>query len=322
MSGPVPESIGQLVLLKELYLGWDSTGTNTFVGPLPSSMSALVLMETLYLNVATLNGPMPDFSKLTALSDCDFLPSQLCRISQFLPENSACSVEFEELPVCETVSDCDILANWLPNMFDSYFCCEVDGVSCEDNRIVILDISTGTTGVQIDGEIPVTIKALEKLEELYLQGNLLKGNIPVSLATITSLKTLDISNNQMSGVIQFVPAFILIGVESNSDLSLDATAETPTVDPKKNISNIPNDESSGNLPMIVGVCAGVIALILIITIVAIFVKRRLKRKGKDFDMALGLLPSYSCENKQIRLLTKINSGGFGVVWKARYETNY
>jgi hypothetical protein len=295
MSGPVPESIGQLVLLKELWLGWDSTDTNTFVGPLPSSMSALVLMETLYLKVATLNGPMPDFSKLTALSDCDFNPSQLCRISQFIPEKSACSGEFEDLPACETVSDCDILANWLPNMFDSYFCCEVDGVSCEDNRIVILDISSGTTGVKIEDGIPVTIKALDKLEELYLQDNLLKGSLPVSLATITSLKIVDITNNKMTGVIQFVPTFDLIGIESNLDLSLDATAETPTVEPQNTISDV---ESNVNLPMIVGVCAAVIALIVFVTFIAILLKRRVKGKGKDCDIALQSLPSYSSVPKQ------------------------
>jgi hypothetical protein len=139
---------------------------------------------------------------------------------------------------------------------------DVEGVTCVDNRIVILDLETSITGVQIDGEIPVTIKSLEKLEELYLQDNLLKGNIPASLATFTALITVDISNNQKSGVIQFVPAFYLIGVESNSDLSLDATAETPTVDPKK---IIPNDESSNNLPMIVGICVAVILSILIVT---------------------------------------------------------
>jgi hypothetical protein len=287
MSGPVPESIGQLVLLKNLWLGWDSTDTNTFVGPLPSSMSALVLMETLFLNVPTLNGPIPDFSKLTGLLKCDFLPSQLCRISQFVPGKSACSVEFEKLPACEMVSDCDILANWLPKMFDSYFCCEVDGVSCEDNRIVILDISSGTTGVKIDGEIPVTIKALDKLEELYMQDNLIKGNLPVSLATITSLKTVDITNNKMSGVIQFVPTFDLIGIESNFDLSLVATAETPPVEPQ---NTIPDVESNGNIPIIVGGCSAVIALILIV----IFLKRRVK--GKDSDIELQSLLSSSGGN--------------------------
>jgi hypothetical protein len=40
MNGTVPESIGQLVLLNEFYLGWEKD-SNMFVGPLPSSMKTL-----------------------------------------------------------------------------------------------------------------------------------------------------------------------------------------------------------------------------------------------------------------------------------------
>jgi serine/threonine protein kinase len=46
-------------------------------------------------------------------------------------------------------------------------------------------------------------------------------------------------------------------------------------------------------------------------------KRR--EQGKETEIELRLLPKYSSPNKQIRLMRLLNSGGFGVVWKARYK---
>jgi serine/threonine protein kinase len=54
-------------------------------------------------------------------------------------------------------------------------------------------------------------------------------------------------------------------------------------------------------------------------IAAVIVLRRRRKHGKDFGIELQLRPQYSSDNKKIRLLSIINSGGFGVVWKAKYE---
>jgi serine/threonine protein kinase len=51
--------------------------------------------------------------------------------------------------------------------------------------------------------------------------------------------------------------------------------------------------------------------------ILILLKRR--KQGKETEIELRLIPKYSSKNKQIRLMKKINSGGFGVVWKARYK---
>jgi hypothetical protein len=116
-------------------------------------------------------------------------------------------------------------------------------------------------------------------------------------------------------VLPFLPSFELVGIESNWDLSLpieQSPTETPT--PSQNISN---NKSKSNLTLIVGLLAGALVLVLLFIAVGILFKRR--EQGKETYIELQLLPKYSSPNKQIRLMKEINSGGFGVVWKARYK---
>jgi hypothetical protein len=217
MGGLVPESIGKMMLLESLFLGYE-TKSNMFVGPLPSTMSKLVLLKTLYLKVPSLTGPLPDFSRLARLRDCAFTPSQLCSVEEFVPAGSIC--DFTVLPECEgpELPDCIILADWLPDMFGSSTCCQEDNVTCEDDQIVILDLSKTETKKHIVGIIPMTIGQLNALQELYLQDNLLEGNLPLSLSTISSLQIVDISNNFLSGVLPFTPSCVLKGRSTNRGL--------------------------------------------------------------------------------------------------------
>jgi hypothetical protein len=234
MSGTVPESIGQLVLLDTLYLGYE-TNSNMFEGPLPSSMGNLTQLNTLYLNVPTLTGPLPDLSRATLLADCAFKPSRMCTVPHFIPANSTC--DFLVLLDCDMiVADCKILAEWLPNMFDSDFCCLEDGVTCEEDHIVILDLSSARTGKHISGTIPSSVGELYKLQQLYLQQNFLEGNLPLSMSNLSSLQIVDISNNFLSGLIPFDTLFEIIGIESNLDLSLPI--------------DLPSWEKRGNRPVL------------------------------------------------------------------------
>jgi hypothetical protein len=312
MIGRVPESIGQLVLLREIYLGYE-TNSNMFVGPLPSSMSNLIYLELLYLNVATLAGPLPDFSRATLLEDCAFAPSQMCILPESVPLGSNC--DFSVMPECgiTVIPDCEILEAWLPDKFDVYFCCQVDGVTCEEDRIVILDLSSTMPGKKISGIIPMSIGELDKLQKLYLQDNLLEGNLPLSLSNISSLQLVDISNNYLSGVLPFQPSFELVGLASNWDLSLPFAPTIITESP----TETPGIKGNNNLLLIAGILAGLLLIGLLLIAVVILFKRR--GQGMETEIELRLLPKYSSPNKQIRLMKKINSGGFGVVWKARYK---
>jgi hypothetical protein len=236
---------------------------------------------------------------------------------KFVPTDSKC--DFSVLPECKT-KDCEILEEWLPNMFNSFTCCQVDGVSCEEDHIVIMDLSKTKTGINIYGNIPISIVELAELRYLYLQDNSLDGNLPLSMSKISSLQIVDISNNFLSGVLPFEPSFELIGIASNWDLSLpiakQTTIESPTETPKTS-QNISNDENNINTPLIIGLSIGALAIVLLAVAVVFLMKRR--EQGKETEIELRLLPKYSSPNKQIRLMRLLNSGGFGVVWKARYK---
>jgi hypothetical protein len=316
MSGTIPESIGKLVLLKQIYLGFNSN-SNMFAGPLPTSMSNLIHLEFLFLNIATLTGPLPDFSQMASLISCEFTFSQLCIIPGLIPVDTC---DISALPECGPILDCGILVDWLPRMFNIYTCCLVEGVTCKGDRIVFLDISKTEAKKHITGVIPMSVGELDNLQQLYLQDNFLEGNLPLSMSNISSLHTVNISNNLLSGILPFRPSFELIGIESNLGLSLpidlptinESTTETP-----KPSQHIPPNESDISIPLIAGILAGLLIIVLLVIAVVILFKRR--KQGKETEMELRLLPKYSCPNKQIRLMNKINSGGFGVVWKARYK---
>jgi hypothetical protein len=270
MNGTVPDSIGKLAFLEELSIGDEyETNSNKFVGPLPSSMSNLISLSVLHLNVATLTGPLPDFSRLTQLGWCKFKPSQLCIIPELVPVNSKC--DFTILPFCK-LPDCEILADWLPKLFDVYTCCLVDGVTCEEDRVVILDLSKTETKKHIAGVIPMSIGELDNLQQLYLQDNFLEGNLPLSISNISSLQIVDISSNLLSGVLPFIPSFKLIGIESNLGLSLPidlpTIIESPTDTPDLS-QNVSTNESDITIPLIVGISTGSLLLFVLLVIAVV-----------------------------------------------------
>jgi hypothetical protein len=148
------------------------------------------------------------------------------------------------------------------------------------------------------------------------------------MSNIPTLEIVDISNNYLSGALPFQPSFQLIGLTSNLDLSLPVELNTIIESPTETLAlstdesniNIPppsNAESNINLPLIIGLSAGALVLVLLVIGIAILFKRR--EQGKETDLELRLLPKYSSPNKQIRLMKMLNSGGFGVVWEARYK---
>jgi serine/threonine protein kinase len=312
MTGLIPESIGNLTLLQYFILNQFGK-TNRFQGPLPSSMSNLIQLRELYLNVVSLTGPLPDFSKLTRLSDCIFIPSDLCIIPGFVPEVGYC--DFSVLPDCETVpsyQDCSILADWLPDMFEPYYCCENPSISCQSDRVISLDLSFELTEVMISGIIPDTIGGLEKLQLLFLQGNVLTGNLPSSMANIPLLISVNVTGNMLSGVVPFIPTFEIIGIESNGGLSLPAQIISLAI-----ISDSAKDSGAETIIIAVSSIAAFAIILIVVSTYLILLKRRKQGKGSDIERKL--LPRYSCSSEKVRLMSKINSGGFGVVWKARYQ---
>jgi hypothetical protein len=190
---------------------------------------------------------------------------------EFVPADSKC--DFEVLPECVMIPDCEILAGWLPNIFDAYKFCFVDGVTCKEDRIVILDLSSTRTGRNEKKHLrkhPQRIGELDNLQQLYLQDTLLEGNLPLSMQNISTLQIVDISNNFLYGVLPFIPSFKLIGLASNWDLSLpidlSEITESPTEIPALS-KNITTNENNPSLPFIIGISAG--ALVIVFLAVAV-----------------------------------------------------
>jgi hypothetical protein len=141
----------------------------------------------------------------------------------------------------------------------------------------------------------------------------LEGNLPISLANIASLVILDITDNALSGVLPFSPSFDLIGIESNTGLLLPELLDSSKLLDSSNLT-VNNDP---DIVFIAGLSIAALTIIAIVASISFVLWRR--KQGMESNIELRLLPKYSSPNKQVRLMRKINSGGFGVVWKARHQ---
>lgn len=352
-TGPIPEGIGKLSLLSTLYFSWEEDGhnlTNSFDGGIPSSFSQLSNLKVFYVAGQNLRGPIPDFSGLLRLDDCVFYESNLCYSVGTLPESRVCHTP--TLPVCEAgfSVDCGVMSEWLPGHFDTELCCNSKEVSCEAGRIVSLDLFNFNGGStitslpasldrlanlraldvsrnsisevltssvvmrltslevlnlaynQFSGTIPEQISNLTKLESLFLQGNILEGPFPVSLMVFQSnLEIVDLTGNSVYIVNGYSPPFKIIGSTSLLSLSTEVSRET----------------GSMMLYLGVSITAAVVLLAIIFAVIIVVLTRR-RKHGKTSSFELAVYPKYTSDAKDIRILKKIATGGFGVVWKGKY----
>jgi Leucine-rich repeat (LRR) protein len=162
---------------------------------------------------------------------------------------------------------------------------------------------------QLTGAIPQEFEQLVNLESLYLQYNQLGGSLPESLNNIENLQVVDISYNLLLGSIDFEPKFDLIGLDSNLPLPKNAAELNITSGLKL---------SAAKVAMIAGITSAVLFIALVIGgMYSAIIARR--REGKDTAVELKLVKKYTSDTKQIQLLKKLNTGGFGVVWKGRFN---
>ncbi|KAI8925920.1 hypothetical protein BC831DRAFT_435659 [Entophlyctis helioformis] len=181
----IPSSIGSLPNLNQ-FCG--------FTGEIPASFEKLTKLEVFWFYFNTLlAGPLPVISNKV---DCKGGDTSVCR-----PEGqigNKCNIE-QMCYVALPGSDCAILQDTIPSVFDKYSdCCKVSGVTCDaDNRVTQLLLPNKS----IAGQLSVKIGGLTKLEELDLSNNAIEGPLPELFDKLTSLATLNIANNKLNGPI-------------------------------------------------------------------------------------------------------------------------
>ncbi|BBN01047.1 hypothetical protein MPTK1_2g04150 [Marchantia polymorpha subsp. ruderalis] len=170
------------------------------------------------------------------------------------------------------------LADWRG---DPCYPVSYDWIVCDMNSKVITLNLSGQFSSQNILSIPYEIGSLDQLQELYLDHNSLEGRIPDSFSRLNKLQVLQLSNNNLRGelpeFLSSLPALKELNLDNNFFTGVVRTsllnsgihvsfANNPSlcVEGSQNCST-PNQKSSSKTPYwIVGLAAGIGALILIL----------------------------------------------------------
>ncbi len=122
------------------------------------------------------------------------------------------------------------------------------GVTCEDGRVVDLDLS----GNNLAGSIPSSINSLVQLQKLNLSENMIFGPIP-DLSLLTDLSLLDLHSNQITGMLPgsvfYCPNMTDVNLSGNDLDSLESMDQLPFASTLKNIDLSNNPDLSAQLPI-------------------------------------------------------------------------
>ncbi|MDJ1485429.1 leucine-rich repeat domain-containing protein [Cytophagaceae bacterium YF14B1] len=100
-----------------------------------------------------------------------------------------------EIDICEFIADTEILYEWMMTGV-GYQAWEISLVN--QFKITYSTHILGLSSLYIS-EIPVQIRHMNQLTELYLSDNYIK-DLPMELEVLTNLKTLDLAKNQLNGL--------------------------------------------------------------------------------------------------------------------------
>lgn len=227
LTGSIPTTIGNLTALEEIYLGG-----NQLTGSIPAELGNLSQLKILVLwynqltgNLPDIVGQMPNLESVTISYNqlTGEIPLTYFRLTAFDYEGNL----FENAPSptmtpyhtpspwpgCPAVTEipqveCEALVQlynqtggefWVNRsgwLFSSTPC-QWAGLTCENGRVVSLDLANNN----LTGSIPAEIGNLTALRYLGLNVNNLSGEIPPSIGNLTSLDYLYLSVNQLSGPI-------------------------------------------------------------------------------------------------------------------------
>ncbi|KAJ0928758.1 putative protein kinase RLK-Pelle-LRR-XII-1 family [Helianthus annuus] len=185
----IPESIGKLRNLEELYLDF-----NAFSKIIPPSIGNLSFLTELYLGANNLEGTIP-----STLSSC----KKLLLLSLFR-NNLRGSVPKEIFQLPSLSIELDLSQNGLSGVLPQ----EIGNLK----NLGYLDLSEN----HLSGELPSSFSSCISLELLNLSSNFFHGSMPKALSSLRGLEYVNLSRNNFSGPI---PTYFQEKDLKNLDLS-------------------------------------------------------------------------------------------------------
>ncbi|GLJ14420.1 hypothetical protein SUGI_0233020 [Cryptomeria japonica] len=174
IRGNIPEQIGNLTGLTELYLGG-----NSLDGAIPSVIARLPNLGMLNLSRNQLEGPIP--MELSKMKSLEYI---------ILYNNSLSGTIPESLGSLEALRQLDLSINKLNGSIPP----QLGGCS----NLELLDVSYN----RLTGSIPLEVASLHNIQFYFnLSNNQLTGPIPGSLGGMQMVQAIDLSSNKLSGSI-------------------------------------------------------------------------------------------------------------------------
>jgi len=175
MKGTIPDELGLLVGLKEVYFGRSNLN-----GTLPSALVKLSKLEVLDLAWNSLSGTLPFSLHSTNLQNLQKVWLGGNDLTGTLPQGLFMSTNMTSLDL-----------NW--NQFSGMLPTEIGKLS----SLQALRLSDN----DFSGQLPSNIWTLTELQWLDLSFNKFRGQLPSSIRVLTELQWLDLSYNAFSGML-------------------------------------------------------------------------------------------------------------------------
>ncbi|KAF7078190.1 hypothetical protein CFC21_082664 [Triticum aestivum] len=330
-SGKIPEFIGHLKRLEELYLN-----SNIMYGELPSTLANCTNLITINLNCNNFSGQLTkvNFSSLPNLMSLDLMRNNFdgtipesiysCRklIALRLSSNKFHGQLAKGLGNLKSLSFLSLYNNNLTNITDAL---QILGSSKnlstlligrnfrhetmpEDDTIGSFENIRflGISDCPLFGKIPFWISKIANLEILILSNNQLTGSIPAWIKALSYVFYLDISNNSLTGEIPTtltdMPMLESAKTDANSNQRVFILPVYPTLShqyrqpfafPK--LLDLSNNKFTGEIPSTIGQL------------------KSLRSLNLSFNNLTGQIPESTCNLTSLQVLDLSNNNLTGAI---------
>uniref|UniRef100_A0A2P2LR57 non-specific serine/threonine protein kinase n=1 Tax=Rhizophora mucronata TaxID=61149 RepID=A0A2P2LR57_RHIMU len=195
-TGTIPESIGNLNLLKDLNLNG-----NKLVGLVPDSLVNMPL-DNLDLSNNQLMGPTPNF-KASKVS---------CTSNAFCQSNPGVACAVEVMVLIEFLGGLNYPSRLVSSWSGNDPCSSWLGLHCDAKGKVS---SIVLPNYNLSGTLSLSVAELGSLSQIKLENNSISGAIPANLTALPLLTMLDVSNNNISGHLPEFRSNVHVVIEGN-----------------------------------------------------------------------------------------------------------